>query len=170
MSKYALELLSKEHDRKGFRSGMESMDQYLTRTVRGHLEKGVSVTRVLVESDAVPPKPIAGYFTLTPISVIAPGWPEVPNGLPRNPVGAILLGRMGVHVERQGEGIGARLLACARRISYNTICGSGGIGMVVDAADESLIPFYQKFGFKQVSEGNPLRLFLPTKSLLSDAD
>jgi len=42
---------------------------------------------------------------------------------------------------------------------------TGGIGMVVDAAEQELIEFYLKYGFRRVSE-HSMRLFLPTRSLV----
>jgi hypothetical protein len=69
MSSYVLELLDASHDRAGFFSGLDSVDRYLRETARGHLEKGVSVTRVLVETDAVSPKLVLGYFTLSGIKL-----------------------------------------------------------------------------------------------------
>ena len=122
MSRFVLELLDKSHDRKGFTCGLESIDDYLRKTARGHTEKGVSLTRVLVEVNAVAPKPILGYFALTPIMVEAAGWPEVPKGLPKNPVGAVLLGRMARGLRRATGGdrvdaclavLGARDPRCA---------------------------------------------------------
>jgi hypothetical protein len=65
MSAFDLELLSEQHDRTGFHCDIESLERYLRETARGHLSKGMSVTRVLVQRDARPPKPILGYFTLT---------------------------------------------------------------------------------------------------------
>ena len=38
MSKFVLEQLGKEHNRKGFKSGLESVDRYLKETARGHTE------------------------------------------------------------------------------------------------------------------------------------
>lgn len=165
MSKFALELLDASHDRKSFQSGLQSIDRYLKETARGHTEKGVALTRVLVSVDAIPPNPILGYFTLAPCMVEAEGWPEVPKGLPRNPVGAVLLGRMGVNSKAQGGGMGARLLALARRLAFDSLSATGGIGLVVDAANIELIPFYERFGFRSISVGS-LRLFLPTQSLV----
>ncbi len=165
MSTYALELLNKSHDRKHFRSGLESIDRYLQETARGHTEKAVSLTRVLIPAEAQPPKSILGYFTLAPLSVEAYGWPDVPKGLPKNPVGAVLLGRMGVDVNHQGKGIATRLIALARLIAYDSLTATGGMGLVVDAAHDDLIPLYHKFGFRQVSP-TAKRLFLPTASLM----
>lgn len=167
MSRFVLELLDATHDRKSFRSGLDTIDLYLKETARGHTDRGVSLTRVLVSPDAMPPKPILGYFTLTPCMVEAAGWPQVPKGLPRNPVGAVLLGRMGVAKSMQGVGIGTRLLALARRITSDSLGGTGGIGMVVDAATVELIQFYERFGFRRISPDSR-RLFLPTRSLVPD--
>ena len=166
MSKYALELLDRTHDRKSFTCGLESIDRYLQQTARHHTESGVSLTRVLVEAKAEPPKPILGYFTLTPITVSASTWPEAPKRLPSQPVGAVLLGRLGVSESYQRLGLSARLLALARRLSFDSLKAAGGIGLVVDASDETLIPFYKKHGFRATSSAQPLRLFLPTSSLV----
>jgi GNAT superfamily N-acetyltransferase len=165
MSRYVLELLDTSHDRGGFVSGLDSIDGYLRSTARSHTEKGVSLTRVMVDTTAKPPKPILGYFTLTPCMVLAAGWPDVPSRLPRNPVGAVLLGRLGVARTEHGHGIGSRLLALARRISFDSLTATGGIGMVVDVATTELLPFYTRFGFRRISPDS-LRLFLPTRSLV----
>ena len=65
MSAFDLELLSEQHDKTRFHCGSESLDRYLRNTARGHLSKGMSVTRVLVERDARPPKPVLGYPPMT---------------------------------------------------------------------------------------------------------
>jgi GNAT superfamily N-acetyltransferase len=164
MSRFALELLDATHDRKGFSCGLESIDRYLNETARGHTEKGVALTRVLVPADASPPKAILGFFTLAPCMVEAHGWPAVPKGLPRNPVGAVLLARMGVAAAFHGQGVATRMLALARAIASDSLRATGGIGLVVDAATGDLIAFYKKFGFVAIS-ADSRRLFLPTRSL-----
>lgn len=147
MSKYAVELLGSEHDRKSFTSGLESVDRYLRETARGHNEKNISRTRVLVAAEASAPKPVLGYFTLTPIVVEAKGWPGAPKALPSFPLGAVVLGRMGVAHASQGLGLSRLMVAAAKKIVLGTLLNTGGIGMVVDAAHEELIPFYEKFDF-----------------------
>lgn len=164
MSAFDLELLSEEHDRKGFRCGSESLERYLRETARGHLAKGVSITRVLVERDAVRPKPILGYFTLTSTLAKAVNWPGAAKGLPDRPVPIVLLGRLAVAEECQGKQIGKLLLAAAREIAAASMRGAGGIGLAVDPADEQLVAFYAKYGFVRVEEQS-LRMFLPLDSL-----
>ena len=164
MSGFDLEMLSGAHERQGFHSGRESLDRYLQDTAKGHLKKGVSVTRVLVDRGSKEPKPILGYFTLTTVVAEAKEWPGVVKGLPRMPVPVVLLGRLAVSETAQGKGIGSLLLAAAREIASASLAGTGGIGLAVDAADEEVVRFYEKFGFRRVSGGS-LRLFLPAASL-----
>jgi GNAT superfamily N-acetyltransferase len=164
MSGYDLELLSGEHDRQAFACGRESLDRYLKETARGHLAKGISVTRVLVERDAVPPKRILGYFTLTTIVAEAKECPGATKGLPQMPVPVVLLGRLATDREFHGRGIARLLIAAAREIAAVSLQGTGGIGLAVDAAEQEVVPLYQKYGFKRVAQDS-LRLFLPTASL-----
>jgi GNAT superfamily N-acetyltransferase len=169
MSSYVLELLDGSHDRVGFFSGLDTVDRYLRETARSHLEKGVSVTRILVESDAVSPKAVLGYFTLSNITVEAREWPGAPKGLPRQTVSAVLLGRLAVAQSAHGKGIGSMLVATARQLARETIARTGGVGMVVDAANEEIVGYYVRFGFRRVApEG--LRMFLPAASLDGGAE
>ena len=164
MSSYALEILADCHDRAGFTSGLESVDRYLRETARGHLAKGVSVTRILVEADSPPPKTILGFFTLSSITVDAKDWPGSPKGLPKHPVSAVLLGRLAVAGSARQRGIGSMLVASARQFARETIHRTGGLGMIVDAADEDVAGFYTRFGFRRVTSES-LRMFLPASSL-----
>ncbi|MFT4176865.1 MAG: GNAT family N-acetyltransferase [Luteolibacter sp.] len=164
MSAYDLEILADHHDRGNFRCGKESLDRYLKQTAKGHLLKGVSVTRVLIEREAPRPSLILGYFTLTTIVAEAANWPGVSKGLPDMTVPLVLLGRLAVSLEWQEKGLARLLLAAAREISATSMRGTGGIGLAVDAADEELVGFYQKHGFQRLSDQS-LRLFLPLASL-----
>jgi len=164
MSGFDLELLSDAHDRKGFRCGKESLERYLRETAKGHLTKGVSITRVLVERNVRTPKPVLGYFTLTSTVASAANWPRAAKGLPSMPVPMVLLGRITVAEDWQGQGIARLLLAAARQIAAASMLGAGGIGMAVDPADEELVAFYAKYGFRRVDDES-LRMFLPLDSL-----
>ena len=164
MSEFDLELLSDDHDRKGFRCGSESLDRYLRETAKGHLTKGVSITRVMVERIDHNPKPILGYFTLTSTLAKAANWPGAAKGLPTMPLPIVLLGRLAVAENWQGQGVARLLLAAAREIAASSMRGVGGVGLAVDPADEELVAFYAKYGFIRV-EDQSLRMFLPLASL-----
>ena len=164
MSGFNLEQLSDDHNRKEFRCGSESLERYLRETAKGHLTKGVSITRVMVERNAYKPKPILGYFTLTSTLAKAANWPGTAKGLPTMPVPIVLLGRLAVAEDWQGRGIARLLLAAAREIAAGAMRGAGGVGLAVDPADEQLLAFYAKYGLIRVEEQS-LRMFLPLDSL-----
>ena len=63
-----IELLSRGHDRQGFRCGERDLDDYLKRTARQHNDKGISRTFVLVDSEE--PSDILGFFTLASCEVV----------------------------------------------------------------------------------------------------
>lgn len=165
MSRFAVEVLSRDHDRAKFDSGLESVDRYLKETARGHTEKGVSLTRVLVETTATPPKRVVAFFTLSTVLVEASAWAGVPKGFPKQPVTAVLLGRLAVDKAWQGEKLGELLMGLTRRFAVQTLEATGGVGLVVDAANEGLIGFYERFGFRSVDD-DALRMFLPRATLL----
>lgn len=169
MSSYALEILADCHDRTGFTSGLDSVDRYLRETARGHLAKGVSVTRVLVDVRAQSPKPILGFFTLSSITVEAKDWPGVPKRLPKQPVSAVLMGRLAVAETAHHNGIGSMLMASARQLAREAIFRTGGLGMVVDAANEDVVGFSTRFGYRRVA-ATSLRMFLPAASLEGGAE
>ncbi|MCU0748354.1 MAG: GNAT family N-acetyltransferase [Akkermansiaceae bacterium] len=169
MSSFALEILGDCHDRASFSSGLEPVDRYLRETARGHFAKGVSVTRVLVDCESSTPKPILGFFTLSSITVDAKDWPGSPKGLPKHPVSAVLLGRLAVAESSHQRGIGSMLLASARQLARETIHRTGGLGLVVDAANEQVVEFYARFGFRRETSTG-LRMFLPAASLEGGAE
>ncbi len=164
MSEFDLELLADSHDRKGFRCGSESLDLYLRETAKGHLTKGVSITRVMVERIDREPKPILGYFTLTSTLAKAANWPSAAKELPTMPLPIVLLGRLAVAENWQGRGIARLLLAAAREIAASSMRGVDGVGLAVDPAHEELVAVYAKYGFIRVDEQS-LRMFLPFHSL-----
>ena len=56
------------------------------------------------------------------------------------------------------------LIASARQLARETIQRTGGLGMIVDAANEDVLRFYARFGFRRVTASS-LRRYLPTASL-----
>jgi GNAT superfamily N-acetyltransferase len=80
----------------------------------------------------------------------------------------VLLGRLSVAQASHGKGIGSMLVATARQLARETIMRTGGVGLVVDAANEEIVGFYARYGLlRVVPEG--LRMFLPKVSLEADA-
>jgi GNAT superfamily N-acetyltransferase len=162
-SRFSLEPLGKHHDREGFGCGVESLDAYLKTQASQDMRRKANAVFVLGPEDA--PEKIAGYFTLCACG-LAPGAvpEEARKQIPRYPmVSATLVGRLAVARERQGQGIGAILLAKALAKAYESAAVVGSSMVVVDAIDERAARFYRAHGFIALPES--MRLILPMQTI-----
>ena len=159
-----IELLAKDHDRDGFDCGSEPLNLFLKQTARQHADRGISRTFVLVDRDAVPPKPICGFFALNICQIKSESLtPQEAKKLPRE-VAGVRLGRLAVARAHQRQGIGKTLLVAAMEKFIEIFNRAGGIGLFVDAKDEDAKRYYQQFGFVSLPS-NELELFLPVKTI-----
>lgn len=155
--------LKAEHDVKSFSCGTPELDAWLQRVASQHQKNGLSRTWVLVDDSA--PSRIIGYYALAmrgmvPVSVL-PG--TMARRLPRE-VPAYTLARLGVAIDRQGQGIGADLLMNAMDRVRETADAVGGYALFVDAKDAHAARFYTKFGFVPCPS-NPLTLVMMISEL-----
>jgi GNAT superfamily N-acetyltransferase len=157
----AIAPLGDAHDRAGFACGVESLDRYL------QTQAGQDVRRrangVFVLTDKAAPDRVLGYYTLC-ATALPPG--DVPEAarkhIPRYPlVSATLIGRLAVASDRQGQSLGAVLLADALRRALVTAETVGSSMVVVDALDDGAAAFYAAHGFVRLPES--LRLVLPMR-------
>lgn len=157
-----IELLSKIHDRDGFDCGEIPLNQFLQRTARQHIQKGLSRTFVLVDSEQ--PSVIIGFFTLSLCEVQVDCLPlrwakKYPSIVP-----GVKLARLAVSLNCQRQGIGGILLVEAMKRALVIAENAGVIGLFVDAKDVSVKAYYERYGFEGTQE-HPLLLFLPLSGL-----
>lgn len=156
----ALARLAAGHDLELFRSGAESLDQWLRHRARANDVSGASRTYVAAEGTRV-----VGYYCLSSGGldlVEAPG--AIRRNMP-NPIPMIVLRRLAVDVGWQGRGLGAALLrdAVLRAGHAATILGVRGI--FVHAVSHEAKAFYEHYGFA-ASPKNPMTLVLSLKGAL----
>ena len=154
-----IEALAPGHDRANFSCGVDELDRYLKTQASQDVRRKANGVFVLVES--VQPATVLGYYTLCATS-LSQG--EVPvaarKNIPRYPlVSAILIGRLAVSEARQGQHLGAVLLADAVRRVWASASTIGASMMVVDAIDERAAGFYEGYGFVRLPQS--LRAILP---------
>ena len=118
---------------------------------------------MFVLADKVQPERVLGYYTLC-ATALPPG--DVPEAarkhIPRYPlVSATLIGRLAVAKDRQGQRLGAILLADALRRALASAETVGSSMIVVDALDEGAARFYAAHDFIRLPES--LRLVLPMR-------
>jgi GNAT superfamily N-acetyltransferase len=154
-------LLSEAHDRAGFTCGIESLDRYLK------IQAGQDVRRkanaVFVLTETARPNDISGYYTLCATALSQGDVPEAARKhIPRYPlVSATLIGRLAVAKDRQGQRLGAVLLADALKRAFDNASTVGASMIVVDALDERAAGFYAAHGFVKLPDS--LRLVLPMR-------
>ncbi len=159
-----IELLdSKRHNRSVFSCGNDSLDKYIHKSASQDLKKKVATVFVLIDS---PSTDIIAYYTLSSYTLDINNLNEAfAKGLPRYPLlPAILLGRLAVDSNRQGQGLGGIILIDAMKRALKTTEQVASVAVVVEAIDENAVAFYQKYGFQQFKE-YPFKLYLPVKAI-----
>lgn len=155
-----LERLESGHELDAFDSGNEDLDSWLKRHALAAQNMDTARTFFVVGVEGV-----VGYFSLTMGSVLreeAP--PKLVRGLPRYPVGMVLLARLAVDRNHQGAGLGGLLLAEALRKAVLAGEAAAARLVVVDAVDENAAGFYSRHGFIAVPE-HPMRLYRRMKEI-----
>jgi len=154
------------HDLKSFDCGIIVMNDFLSRYAVKHNKLGLSKTYVLTKRDGgTGKKTIAAYYTLAASTVSRYDIP-VAQSLPSYPVPVVMLARLAVDNPYQGKGLGAKSLVYALRQAVNlSQSGLPAYGLILDVLNDDALSFYQQFDlFKPFTE-DPMRLFVPMKTL-----
>ncbi|MGM3306093.1 GNAT family N-acetyltransferase [Anabaena sp. WFMT] len=134
----------------------------MTRTARQHIQKGISRTFVLVETEQ--PKTIIGFFTLSISEVQTEKLPpQLAKKYPTK-VPGVKLARLAVTQDWQYQGIGEILMIEAMKRALVIAENAGVIGLFVDAKDEKAKAYYQRYGFVSLLD-NTLEMFLPLETI-----
>jgi len=162
--KYVSELLDKKkHNRADFSCGIEQLDNYLKNQAAQDAERNISKTYVFRLIDY---QVIIGYFSLSTNVVETEQLPDaVMRRLPRyQALPAMLIGRLAISREHQGQGLGGILLINALQKCYHLSQEIGSVAVIVDAKDERAASFYERFGFQKFRDYQ-LKLFIPMKAI-----
>lgn len=142
-----IEKLRGEHDRSGFRCGDVDLDRYLHKYAGQDQRRGTSVTYVATAPET---GLVLGYHTISS-SLLQRDALRDPR-LPKYPVPVARIGRLAVHLDCRGQGLGSVLLLDAfRRIA----AASEMIGIhaiEVDAANPFVRGFYFAHGFAALTD------------------
>jgi GNAT superfamily N-acetyltransferase len=158
-----IEALGSHHDRDGFSCGVDSLDRYLRTQASQDVRRKANGLFVLVEPEK--PNIVLGYYTLCATGLAQGDVPAAARKyVPRYPlVSATLVGRLAISEARQGERLGAIVLADAVRRAYASAATVGSSMLVVDAINERAAAFYEGNGFVRLPDS--LRLVLPMHAI-----
>lgn len=162
---YATEPMATHHVRSTFTCGVEPLDRYLKQQASQDAKRHVA--QIFVRCDEI--EHVIGFYTLSMTSIELQSVPdEMSKRLPRySSVPAALLGRLAIHSDRQGTGLGTTLLYDAMRRVYEASRGVAAFGLVVDAKDDDATRFYTRHGFTSLTElaDDESRLILPVATI-----
>ena len=153
--------LDGRHDKRAFRCGVEALDRYLHERAAQDARRNVA-TLFVAEDRAT--GAIHGFYSLSMASVNLDRLPaDLSRKLPHYPtVPAVRLGRLAVHVDVQGQGIGTHLMTDAMARSLRSEIAWAAF--LVDAKDRTAARFYLQFGFQSFQD-DPLHLFVARKTI-----
>jgi GNAT superfamily N-acetyltransferase len=153
----------KHHDRQAFISGVSELDEYLRRFAVQQSKKGITIVRVLVDTDT--PSTILGYYSLSAAQIDAVQLDEqTQQKLPRYPVPCFRMGRLAAHSAHHGRGLGRLLVGCAVERCLEARKHVAAYALVVDAKGDKAKAFYEHYGFTACRD-NPMTLYLPLGSI-----
>lgn len=153
---FIIEPLRRNHKSKAFSCGEEALDFYIQRFAFTNAQKGFSKTYVAVKEEG--DTQVLGYYSLSADCVGLELMP-LPAGMPSK-VPLVLIGRLAVDASRQNSGMGSDLLIHALQTALEISVSIGIYAIAVDAMNERVKRFYQKYGFTPFND-DPLHLFLP---------
>jgi GNAT superfamily N-acetyltransferase len=155
-------LLTNEHSVAEFDCGVVSMNDWLKRTAMKWQANYGTRVRVLADEDGS----VKAYYALSMGQISRDAAPKPlarnnPNALP-----VLVMGRLAVALDMQGQGVAKSLLLDAFDRAYEISKTVGVTAFVVHALDEEIVPFYAKFGFSPSPQtDDPLTLFKPMKDI-----
>ena len=143
MTLSAPEPLAARHRLDGFDCGRPTLNDWLLRHAQQAQGSGSAKTFVVAQEERV-----AGYFSLTVGQVDTLEAPDrIRQGMGQYPVPVVILARLAVSLQDQGQGIGFGLLQDATRRTILIAEQAGIRAMLTHPIDAEAARFYTRFGF-----------------------
>jgi len=154
---YRIERLA-GHNCEAFSCGEPDMDKWLRETAPQHNDRGLAVVQVMIENAT---GTIVGFYSLGNYSVLGSDLPKIGGKkMPsRMQVPMHLLGKLATHNDYQRQGIGTILVSHALQAAKSQTAVSASMGVVVDALNADLVPWYKGLGFVAFPS-EPLKLVM----------
>jgi predicted N-acetyltransferase YhbS len=164
MQSWHEEPIDGRHDRESFDCGDAALNEFFRRHARKSHDLGGSKTFLAIADTG---GAILGFYSLSPASVEYARTPAlVRQGRARHDVPVFRLGRLGVALAWQNQGLGGQLLLCAGRRCLRAATEVGGVALLIDAKSDRLADWYAGFGALRLADA-PLSLLLPLATVAS---
>ena len=158
-----VETLNNSHDRTTFDCGNEVLNNYLQRQASQDVKRRIS--RVFIARAADDNQRVLGFYTLSSLSIELSSLPQqLLRKLPKHPLPAALIGRLGVDQSMKSQGYGGLLLADAIKRTLAVSTEIAIYALVVDSIGDHAESFYRHYGFRPLEAGGQ-RQYLPLKAI-----
>jgi GNAT superfamily N-acetyltransferase len=147
--------------REGFDSGAPDLDQWLVKYAWQNQQANNAVTYVITDGGRV-----VGYYAIAMAAVAKQAAP--PRLEPKTRPGqipCILLARLAVDRDHQGQGLGFELLRDALLRAVGLSASIGAVAVIVHCRDDAAKAFYLHMGDFLQSPEDDLHLIAPIKDL-----
>lgn len=163
MSARRIEKLTRAHAVESFDCGKEPLNRFRVRYALQSQQAGASQTYVGLVGDE-----LAGYYTLAFGAVEHAAAPErIGKGLARHPIPLMVLARLAVSTNRQGQGVGSAMLKDAVLRTLQAAEIAGFRALAVHAKDDEARAFCERHGFIP-SPTDPYHLLALLKDVKKD--
>lgn len=112
-------------------------------------------------------KQVKGYYSLAAGSVMHKATSGRMKRNSPDPIPVIILARLAIDMEEQGQGLGSSLLADSMRRALNATNSIGARALIVHAISEDVLEFYKSHGFVELTPGSPT-LYIPIDTILKN--
>jgi GNAT superfamily N-acetyltransferase len=150
--------LAEHNELDEFSSGEASLDDWLKKRARANHAGGASRVFVTCEGNRV-----AGYYSLSSSSIVNDTVPGRFRNMP-DPIPVVLLGRLAIDKEWQGQGIGRSLFRDAAMRVFQAAEAIGVRGIVVHAISDEARKFWNAIGFSECPH-EPLTLVVTLQDI-----
>lgn len=158
-----LGVLNYDHEVDGFDCGVDALNEWLTKRAFQAQQSRSARTFVLSQG-----KKVIAYYALSTGSLDnADVGGRLTKGLGKHPVPVVLLSRLGVDRQFQGNELGRYMLQDALIRVLNAAEQLGIRAVQVHPVNEDAKRFYMKFGFREIGEPE-YGLYLLLKDIRSD--
>lgn len=137
--------ITSTHDVKNFDCGNTALNEFLVKYAVANAVAGLARTFVATIKEQ---PTVIGYFSIAAGSVERETVPErVAKGTPKHAIPVVLLARLAVDLNYQGQKVGEGLLkeALLKILAASSIIGVRAV--LVHAKDQKAAAFYAKYGF-----------------------
>lgn len=148
----AIEIIpyDRKYNRQHFSCGQPSLDNYIQKDVTSDVKARACTCFVIIDDD----DRVIAYYTLSNESVPIDGAPdELRAKIKYGQIPVTLLGRLAMHEDYQGQGLGKLLLGDAIKRSFHVAEEHvASKAVIVDPVDEAAVSFYAKYGFTTIPD------------------